>query len=164
MSWFLSKLAAAIRRNSTKILIFLFTLMFFALLSGYAIEEKSILSRMWIGGVSFFVGVATGGLLGFLVGGIGIVAMGTGIGIPALAVSGIGALIGGVFFGAVGTGIGAYLSDPSRYEVNKLMLLGLLVVSFLASALVVFCCERLGRWLAGRRLLMVEFKRVHSNG
>ena len=164
MSWFFSKLAAAIRRNSTNILIFVFTLMFFALLSGYAIEEKSILSRIWLGGASFFLGAAAGGLLGFLVGGIGIVAMGTGIGVPALAVSAIGALMGGVFFGAVGTGIGGYLSDPSRYEVNKLMLLGLLVVSFLASALVVFCCGCLGRWLAGRRFLTVEFKRMNLKG
>ncbi len=73
-------------------------------------------------------GAAAGGLAGWLVGSVGVVAMGTGIGIPAIAVAGLGALLGGAMGGSAAGGIGALLAgriiDPVTLAMVFCMSLG----------------------------------------
>lgn len=150
MQKLVTAIAQLTRRNVTTFSIIILTILFFSTFSSFAIEEKSGLSRLWIGLTSLFVGVSAGGLLGFIVGGVGVAAMGTAVGIPAAAMAGLGALFGGVVFGSIGTGIGAYLSNPARFEVNQWMLATILLASMLASALLIHGAKRMFFWAVGR--------------
>lgn len=150
MQKFVTNIALFTRCNLTTFSIILLTTLLFSAFSSFAIEEKSGLSRLWIGLTSLFVGVSAGGLLGFIVGGVGVAAMGTAVGIPAAAMAGLGALFGGVVFGSIGTGIGAYLSNPARFEVNQWMLAAILFASMSASVLLVHGAKRLILWAVSR--------------
>ena len=128
--------------RSQVLLIIMLTLAIFSVFAGYAIEERGGLSRMWVSITSFLGGLTAGGLIGMIVGGIGIAAMGTAFGLPAFAVAGFGALFGGVLAGSIGTSIFAYFADPSRYELNQLLLAGILLASLAAAAITVLGLKR----------------------
>ncbi|MCA0906069.1 hypothetical protein LCM27_06625 [Ruegeria marisrubri] len=100
-------------------------IIFFLVVSGYFISEKGAFEKLFATGAGFFGGMVGGGILGWIVGGFGVVAMGTGVGVGA-----VGAIILGGIFGAVLGGLtGATFSfvqmirNPSDYNVNWLALL-----------------------------------------
>lgn len=92
------------QRNMTLALTFLI----FALLWDAALVSESGSGGWTLAGAAS--GAAAGGYMGSIIGGIGVVAMGSGVGIPVAAVIGIGALAGGAVGGGVGAGAKALLS------------------------------------------------------
>lgn len=110
-------------------LVLVLTFLIFSLLWDAALVEQG--SGGWvIGGAAS--GAAVGGFVGWLVGGVGVVAMGTGIGIPAIAVIGLGALFGGAVGGGTAGSIGALLAgeiiDPVILAMVFCMSLGASVI------------------------------------
>lgn len=106
-------------------IVLILTFLIFSLLWDAAMVKEG--SGGWIIGGSAS-GAAAGGFAGWIIGGIGVVAMGSGVGIPAAAVIGLGALFGGAAGGAAGGGIGALLAgeiiDPIILAMVFCMSLG----------------------------------------
>lgn len=96
-------------------------------------------------------GAAGGGYAASIIGGIGMVAMGTGVGIPAAAVVALGALAGGAAGGVGGAGIKALLSG----EVVDFVMLAMLFCMSLGASVVIVCAIKGARstfgWLTVKR-------------
>ncbi|MCA0945867.1 hypothetical protein LCM08_13185 [Salipiger pacificus] len=107
------------------------SVLFVFLVAGLFIEEKSLLSRLVAPAAGFVGGAVIGGGLAATVGGIGVVAMGTGIGIPALAVAGLGAMVGGLLGGAGGFSFEliSLMRNPSSFDVQYLGLFGVFIAA-----------------------------------
>ncbi|MEB8388513.1 hypothetical protein OO012_14900 [Rhodobacteraceae bacterium KMM 6894] len=114
-----------------------FAILFFLLASGYFIEEKSALAKLFVTGAGLVTGMVGGGVLGWVVGGVGIVAMGTGVGIGALGAIVIGGTVGAVIGGLTGASFSFVnmLLNPGDFDVSWLGLgmvaIGSAVVFFL---------------------------------
>lgn len=136
-----------LKRSFEKIIIFtrrnkiiLLALLIFSLLWDAALVKQGSGGWMFGGAAG---GAAAGGYAASLVGGIGIVAMGSGVGIPAAAVIGLGALFGGAVGAATGGGIGALLRDqvvdlPTLFLVFCMSLGAAVVFIFTARVLRAF--------------------------
>lgn len=98
--------------------------LFFLVISGYTITEKSMIAKLLTTGAGFFGGMIGGGVLGWIVGGFGLVAMGTGVGVGALGAIVIGATVGAVFGGLTGASFSfvQMLRNPADYDVNWIAL------------------------------------------
>lgn len=112
-------ISIAIQRLPGIVSLFL-TLLFFLFVSGYSVEEKSTLDKLFATGTGFFGGMVGGGIIGWLVGGFGVVAMGTGVGVGALGAIAVGGAIGAIFGGLTGASFSfvQMLQNPSDFHVN----------------------------------------------
>jgi len=141
MKKFFGKLMVITSRYLPALFSLFLAILFFLVVSGYFIAERGIIAKLFATGAGFFSGMIGGGLLGWVVGGFGVVAMGTGVGVGALGAILIGAAMGAVFGGLTGASFSfvQMLRKPSDYDVNWLALLVVLlgsVVVFFAIRLV----------------------------
>lgn len=92
----------------------------FFVLSGFFITEKSLVEKLMAPAVGFFGGIVGGGVLGWIVGGVGIAAMGTAVGIGTLGAVLIGGIVGAVIGGLGGTALSfaQFVLNPSAYNAN----------------------------------------------
>ncbi|WP_417605580.1 hypothetical protein [Primorskyibacter flagellatus] len=134
---FFVKLFSTPSRHLPGVISLFFTFLLFLSVSGYFIEEKSALDKLFATGTGFFAGMVGGGVLGWVIGGFGVVAMGTGVGVGALGAIAIGATVGALFGGLTGASFSfvQMLRNPSDFDVNWLGL----VLALLVSAIVFFC-------------------------
>lgn len=148
------------KRTFTKLLLFthrhvtlILSLLIFSLLWDAALIEGGTSPRWAIGGATG--GAAAGGIGGWIVGGIGVVAMGTGFGIPAAAVIGAGALLGGAAGGTAGAGLGSLFSgvnlDPVTLAMVFCMSLGASVVIVRTATAIRSAISSLGGRLFGKK-------------
>lgn len=95
------------------------------------IEEKSFTARLVSPVIGLFGGMAVGGVAGWLIGGIGIAAMGGAIGLSAPFVAMIGAIGFGVVGAFGGTSVALYrvLRNPSGYQINWFGIILLIVAA-----------------------------------
>jgi len=115
-----------------EVLALFFALIFFLMVSNYFITEKGFFAKLLPTGIGFLAGLVGGGVLGWIVGGIGVVAMGAGIGIGAIGAIFVGAIAGAVLGGLSGASFSfvKLMLSPSDFDVQWL---GILLV-FFASA------------------------------
>lgn len=106
-------------RFAQRNVVIILTLFLFSLIWDVAILEESASSKWGLGGAAG--GAAAGGLTGWAIGGIGIAAMGTGVGIPALAVIGLGALLGGAAGGSAGNLAGSIYGAYESIDFEVLL-------------------------------------------
>jgi len=113
---------------------FFLAALIFVYVSEFFIEEKSVLGKMWATGAGFFGGMVCGGVVGWLVGGFGVVAMGTGVGVGALGAIAVGAIAGAILGGLTGASFSLLqmVLSPGDYDVHWL---GLALVLLLAVGL-----------------------------
>lgn len=116
-----------------EVLALFFALLFFLVVSNYFITEKGFFAKLLPTGIGFVAGLVGGGVLGWIVGGIGVVAMGTGIGIGAIGAVFVGAVAGAVLGGLSGASFSfvQMIRNPSDFDVQWL---GILLVFFASSA------------------------------
>lgn len=149
MKTMIEKLMAFAARHLPGSIAFLVALFVFTALSNLFITEKGIFGRLLAPVVGFVGGLFGGGILGWTIGGIGVAAMGTAVGIGALGAI----LIAGVSGAILGTLTGATFSffrmlrSPSNFEVNWiafiLVLLGALAVFFVVRKLAAFAIRHI---------------------
>jgi hypothetical protein len=122
-------------------------ILFFLVGSDFFITEKSMLSKLYATGTGFAAGMVGGGILGWIVGGVGIVAMGTGIGVGSLGIVLVGGAVGAVLGTLTGASFSFFqmLSNPGDFNLN---LPGLALV-LIGSAIVFFGVRWLLRRMAG---------------
>lgn len=141
----LERLLAIAGRHLPDIIALFVAIVFFLVASGNFITEKGFLDKLFATGVGFVGGLVGGGILGWIVGGIGVAAMGTAVGIGAVGA----VLIGGIAGAILGTLTGASFSflqmlrSPSDFNVDWL---ALALVS-IGAAMVFFGVRWLVRWL-----------------
>lgn len=126
------RLLSTATRHLPSVLSLFITVLFFLVVSGYFIQEKSILGKLLAPGVGFFTGMLGGGVLGWFIGGVGVVAMGTGIGVGALGAIVIGGAVGAIFGGLAGASLSflQMLRNPRDFDVHWLGVTSVLLVSF----------------------------------
>ena len=130
------RLLAIAGRHFPDIMALFVAILFFLVFSGYFITEKGFLDKLFATGVGFVGGLVGGGILGWIVGGIGVAAMGTAVGIGAVGA----VLIGGIAGAILGTLTGASFSflqmlrSPSDFNVDwpalALVSIGSVIVFF----------------------------------
>ena len=135
-----------VRQNPTFVLT---ALIFFLFWDIAVIEEYESPSRWAIGGGAA-TGAAAGGYAGWFIGGIGVVAMGTGVGIPAAAVMGIGALLGVTAGGAAGNWIGSWFSHAIP-RIDPVLLVAVFCMSLGASVIIVKGAAIATTWIGNLR-------------
>ncbi|NDV52123.1 hypothetical protein [Salipiger sp. PrR003] len=123
-------------------------LLFVFAAAGYFIQEKSYLVRLLAPAIGFFGGAAIGGGLAATVGGIGVAAMGTAVGLPALAVIGVGALVGGLLGGVSGFSfeLVSFLMNPSAFNVDTIGLIGVVIVALVLFLVIRRVVDRILQW------------------
>ncbi|MEO9781291.1 MAG: hypothetical protein ABJH07_09430 [Sedimentitalea sp.] len=136
--------------------------LFFAILSfvygsEYFIEEKRGVIRIIAPIIGLVSGAAVGGVFGWLLGGIGIAAMGGAIGLSAPFVAILGAIGFSVFLGGIGASVALFrvMRNPSNFYVNWVGLLALL----LASIVLFWAIKVATSWLIKK----LRTSRVNSN-
>jgi hypothetical protein len=131
MRQFFAKLLSTATRHLPSVISLFLTFLFFLSVSGYFIEEKSALDKLFAPGVGFFAGMLGGGVLGWLIGGVGVVAMGTGVGVGPLGAIIIGGAVGAIFGGLTGASFSflQMLRNPGDFDVNWLGISLVLLVS-----------------------------------
>jgi hypothetical protein len=108
------------------------------------VVEKSMFEKLFSTGAGFFAGMLGGGILGWFVGGFGVVAMGTGVGVGAIGAIAIGAAAGAVFGGLTGMSF-SFFRIFSNFDDVNINWLGLFMC-VIAAAIVFFVV----RWLQRR--------------
>ncbi|MBR9839913.1 MAG: hypothetical protein GYB50_18735 [Rhodobacteraceae bacterium] len=124
-------------------------LLFVFVVAGFFIEEKSLVARLIAPAAGFVGGAAVGGGVAATIGGIGIVAMGTGVGLPAMAVIGVGTLLGGLIGGVGGFTfeLVQFARNPAAFDVD---VLGLIAVALVALGLFFLLRMAIGRMVRRR--------------
>ena len=97
-------------------------------------------------------GALLGGFAGWTVGGIGIAAMGTAVGLSLLPVIAVGALVGVLAGGFFGSGVTLFkvLTDPGGYVIDYAGLSALLVACVAAGLVTRAILLRVVRWRVAR--------------
>lgn len=127
--------------------VLVLTLLIFAYLAPLGVEQKGFWTRSWLTVTGMIgSGALAGGVAGWLIGGIGIAALGSAVGIPALAVAAVGGLVGGAVFGGVGSGLMLILQNPDHFTYNFTLLAVLLLASALIANAVVGMLSKLPLW------------------
>lgn len=145
MRKFFENLLAFAGRHLADVLALFMAFLFFFLVSGFFITEKGIFEKLFAPGVGFFGGLLSGGIIGWIVGGIGVAAMGTAVGVGAFGA----VLIGGIAGAALGALTGASFSfvqmvrNPSDFDVNWIALL----LVFFGAAIVFFLVRWTVQWM-----------------